>query len=90
MSDVNYTGNKFQLLPEDIFFLYTDGVTEAINIKEMQFSEKNLLDVLAKNKDETMPNIVNNVKAAIEIHASGAAQSDDIAMLIFKYNGCVK
>jgi sigma-B regulation protein RsbU (phosphoserine phosphatase) len=87
MADVNYVGNRLKLLPEDLFFLYTDGVTEAMNIDYIQFSEEKLLDILVQNKNETLLNIVNNVKMAIELHASGAVQSDDIAMLIFKYNG---
>ena len=87
MSDVIYTGNRLRLLPEDIFFLYTDGITEAMNINNTLFSEEKLLDVLTKNKDETVLNIVNNVKAAVDRHVSGAIQSDDITMLILKYNG---
>jgi len=86
IADVKYVGNRLQLLPEDIFFLYTDGVTEAMNIEDIQFSEEKLIDVLDKNKDETVSNIVNNVKLAVDKHATDAIQSDDITMLIFKYN----
>ncbi len=87
MADVNYVGGRLELLPEDIFFLYTDGVTEAMNIDDLQFSEEKLLDVLVRNRNETVSNIVNNVKIAVDKHVSGAVQSDDIAMLILKYNG---
>ncbi len=87
MADVSYVGNRLKLLPEDIFFIYTDGVTEAMNIDYVQFSEEKLLDLLVQNKNETVVNIVNNVKSAVDRHVSGAVQSDDIAILIFKYNG---
>jgi len=87
MADANYVRHKIKLLPEDIFFLYTDGVTEAMNIDEIQFSEEKLIDVLDKNKDKAVSNIVSNVKIALEQHVSGTTQSDDIAMLIIKYNG---
>ncbi len=87
MSDMTYTGNKLELLPGDIFFLYTDGITEAMSIDNIQFSEEKLLDVLVKNMHEPVLSIVNNVKTAVDQHVSGAVQSDDIAMLIFKYNG---
>ena len=86
-ADVNYGGNRLKLLPEDIFFLYTDGITEAMNVDDIEFSEEKLQDVLDKNKDETVENISNNVKTAVEQHVSGAIQSDDITMLIFRYNG---
>ena len=89
MVDVNYVENRLGLLPEDIFFLYTDGVTEAMNIDDIQFSEEKLLNVLNKNKnkDKTVSDIVNNVKMAVEQYVSGMVQSDDITMLVFKYNG---
>ncbi len=87
IEDVNYIGCRLKLLPEDIFFLYTDGVTEAMNIDYVQFSEEKLLDVLIQNKNETVENIINNVKEAVEQHVAGAAHSDDITMLILKYNG---
>jgi len=87
MADVNYVGNRLKLLPEDIFFLYTDGVTEAMNIDDTQFSEEKLIDVLDKNKNEAVSNIINNVKLAIDQYTAGAIQSDDITMLIFKFNG---
>jgi len=86
-ADVNYVGNRLKLLPEDIFFLYTDGVTEAMNIDEIQFSEEKLIDILVKNKDETVSDIINNVKMAVAQHALDRMQSDDITMLILKYNG---
>lgn len=87
MADINYTGDKIKLLPEDMIFLYTDGITEAMNIDDVQFSDEKLLDILTKNKNETVLNIVNNVKTAVEQHASGTMQSDDITMFILKYNG---
>jgi sigma-B regulation protein RsbU (phosphoserine phosphatase) len=86
-ADTRYVGNRLELLPEDILFLYTDGVTEAMNIDNVQFSEEKLIDILDKNKDEMVSDIINNVKVAVEQHASGTTQSDDITMLILKYNG---
>lgn len=84
VSDVNYKGNKIKLLSEDILFLYTDGITEAMNVDNIQFSEEKLLKVLTDNKDENVVNIANKVMAAVESHASGIIQSDDIAILILK------
>jgi len=87
IANVNYVGDRLQLLPEDIFFLYTDGVIEAMNTEDIEFSEGKLIDVLVKNKDETVSDIINNVKLAVDQHSAGAIQSDDITMLILKYNG---
>ena len=58
-----------------------------MNKECVEYSEEKLLKVLDKNKDETVMNIINNVAASVEEHASGAVQSDDISMFAMKYNG---
>jgi len=58
-----------------------------MNIDDIQFSEEKLLNVLNKNKDETVSNIIDNVKLAVDQHVAGELQSDDITMLILKFNG---
>ena len=73
----------------DIIFTYTDGVTEAININNEIYGEQKLYECL-NNIKETKPNIIaQKVKASIQKYTDSVPQSDDITMLIFKYNGGV-
>ena len=83
--DIAYIGNSVLLLPGDIFFLYTDGITEAINIDEVQFSEEKLQKILKQNKRETVANMINKIKAEVDLHSAGTLQSDDITMLAIRY-----
>ncbi len=87
LEDTVYATHKLKLFPEDIFCLYTDGITEAMTKDNIQFSEEKLLEIMTQNKDESVADIVNNIKFAVVEHASGADQSDDITMLVLKYNG---
>lgn len=75
------------LKPEDIFFLYTDGVTEAMNFENIEFSEEKLLKTLTSLKDESVTTILKNLMFSVELHAGGADQSDDITMMIVKFTG---
>jgi len=87
VSQANYESLKLKLHPEDIFFMYTDGITEAMSSDFVEFSEEKLIEVITRNKEENVVSLVNNVKSAVQGHASGADQSDDITIVALKYNG---
>ena len=70
----------------DIIFTYTDGITEAINEVDEMYGEERLKDCLNRNLDITsVEEISARVKADIKDFTLGTEQSDDVTMLIFKY-----
>ena len=81
--------NKLTLNPGDMLFLYTDGVTEAMNESGELYSDERLNDILnQKGKDSlTAEEILTAVGKDIETFSAGAEQSDDITMLGIKYLG---
>lgn len=68
----------------DVFILYTDGVTEAMNPKEEEYTEERLAQVLAKNAKENARDISQNIIADLLAFANGAPQHDDITLLTVK------
>lgn len=85
MEGMTYTKNEIKLEPGDIIYLYTDGITEAINLEEELYGETRLVDVLNSNINSSMEDICNAVKNDIDIFAKDAPQFDDITMLCLKY-----
>ena len=75
------------LNPGDLIYTYTDGVTEAINNNNEVFGEKRLWDCLNNISNTTPTEIAQEVKTSIKEYTDSNTQSDDITMLIFKYNG---
>ena len=73
--------------PGDIIFTYTDGVTESINSKDEMYGEEKLCSCLNNIKETDTLEIANKVKTSIKEYTNNTTQSDDITMLIFKYNG---
>ena len=71
----------------DEIFIYTDGITEAINNSDEQYGEEKLIQTINENNSDDIKNILNNVRKDVKDFAQGTAQSDDMTMLIFKYNG---
>ncbi|OGX07794.1 MAG: hypothetical protein A2Y06_00355 [Omnitrophica WOR_2 bacterium GWA2_37_7] len=76
-----------KLNPGDIMFLYTDGVTEAMNHRQEQFSEERLSKSLTALKDKDIKEIIARLRKEILVFANGAQQSDDITMLAVRYLG---
>jgi sigma-B regulation protein RsbU (phosphoserine phosphatase) len=84
---ISYTDISLRLEPQDSFFLYTDGVNEAMDADSKQFSSERQLAVLEFNKENSAEQVINAVLGAVRKHAGNAVQSDDIAMLMIKYQG---
>ena len=77
-----YRHEELMLSAGDVIFLYTDGVTEAMNADGDQYSEGRLLDRLnALDEHLTAESIIEAVARDIKNHVDGAEQSDDITML---------
>jgi len=87
MNDFVFKNEKLKMEKGDILFLYTDGVTEAMNINNDQYSEPRLLNILNNLDTKDIVEIEKVVKKDIKEFTKGAEPSDDITMLIFKYNG---
>ena len=90
MPNISYSDFSFFLSPGESFFLYTDGVNEAMNVDGEQYSNEQLLSQAVKNKEKSPNQIIESVLDSVREHTQAAPQSDDIAMLIIKYNGAPK
>ncbi|MEI6153111.1 MAG: SpoIIE family protein phosphatase [Deltaproteobacteria bacterium] len=85
MEDASYTTERFVLEPGDCLFLYTDGVTEAMNDKNELFPDDQLKNALHKLHGKPIQETNENIEHEIRHFAQGAPQSDDITMMIIKY-----
>ncbi len=75
------------LEPGDVLFLYTDGITEAMDIGGHEFGKTRLNEALQDMAATGISDIVEDMLGRIRAHSSGAVQSDDITMLCLKYIG---
>lgn len=76
---------KLQLNPGDRVVLYTDGITEALNVKGEFYNEALLSNVLHEHFRADVPTLVKQVVATIHRFAEGVEQADDITLLILGY-----
>lgn len=87
LSDSRYAAGATRLQRGDSLFLYTDGVTEAMNAGGDLFTVERLHAVLAGQAGVGAESIVHKVVSEVRDHAAGAPQSDDITVLALKHCG---
>ena len=80
--DKYYNKYVMHILPDDTFFLYTDGVTDAINTRNEPYGEENLQKTLNQNKDKELNRIIESVEKDISEFCNGRELSDDTTMFI--------
>jgi sigma-B regulation protein RsbU (phosphoserine phosphatase) len=78
---MHFEEERAVLGPADLLFLYTDGVTEAIDGEGAQFGEERTRDTLAAMETPTADEVVRRVREAIRDFVGGEEPFDDITML---------
>ncbi|MCL2488411.1 MAG: SpoIIE family protein phosphatase [Oscillospiraceae bacterium] len=84
MEGMRYKQDEVTLSTGDELFLYTDGVTEAVNNSNELFSDPKLLEVANDCRGLPLKEFAASVKREIDTFADGAEQADDITMLVLK------
>lgn len=75
------------LVPGDTLLLYTDGVTESMDINSQQLGDKATLAIVQSVYELSSADIIDEIVKKVRHHSVGTKQSDDITMVCLKYNG---
>ena len=81
---MSYEEQSFELLPGDLIALFSDGVTEAQDEDENEYSEERVAEFIRTIAGEPLDNIVDKVFEEIDRFAGSAPQYDDITLFIIK------
>jgi sigma-B regulation protein RsbU (phosphoserine phosphatase) len=79
---VDFEQRTAQLDPGDFILLYTDGISEAMDINGNLFGEERLRQVLLDNRQASTEAIAEAVERAVTAFTGAAARSDDITFVI--------
>ena len=79
-----YQEEAITLNSGDVVVMFTDGVSEAMNAQEEDFTEERLEALLKTVRSESPARIIEAVRNALEEYTHGTAQSDDITMLVLR------
>lgn len=82
--DSLYTKATIPLRSGDIVVLYTDGVTEASNIRDELFGEERLQKIILSHRGLSAGEITRKILLNVQEFTGDAPQSDDITLLVVK------
>jgi serine phosphatase RsbU (regulator of sigma subunit) len=73
-----YQQFSFEMEPGDLFFFYSDGLTEAVNERGEPFGEERLVELIASNNQLTVDALVHEIHASVNQFAGGLTLTDDL------------
>ncbi|MFI5098008.1 MAG: SpoIIE family protein phosphatase [Candidatus Acidiferrales bacterium] len=83
--EAEFATATLQLEPNDTLFLFSDGVTEAMDPDEQMYGVPRLVGVLEGKTDLPLDEIQKTVLESVENFARGARQADDLTMLVVRF-----
>ncbi len=87
LAESEYATERDSLSPGDVLFLYTDGITEAMDGRGELFTAARLQEALERADRSSPARMIDSVLAAVRGFAAEAPQSDDLTVLAARYAG---
>lgn len=87
---MKYVLQEIQLEQGTTLFLYTDGLTEAMNAANQMFGVERVKEIAQSqiSVGETSPKVlIDRLTESVDAFVAGAEQSDDLTMMAIKYLG---
>ena len=86
MDGIPFVEQKISLKHGDLLFLYTDGVTEALNVAEEEYLPERLIAFMNSTDCRAdLQTLLKNVRGDLSKHVGEAEQSDDITMFALRF-----
>lgn len=88
IGDAPFDAGRFRLAPGDALVLFTDGVSEAANADDDLFTTARIETALATARpDTTARRLAEGLADDVRVFVGATPQSDDIAILVVRYEG---
>lgn len=85
--DATFEEETVQLDPDDVLVVFSDGVTEAMNVDDVEFGEERLLASITAHREFPPTALLERILAAVHEFSTGAEQSDDVTAMVLRYTG---
>ena len=82
--ELDYVGEEIADISGKPLFVYTDGLNEAENRQQEQFSDERLLEIIQQTPFESSEQTIELLRSEVEKHRDGAEPNDDLTMLCVK------
>ena len=82
--DLEYEGEAIETIKGRALFIYTDGLTEAENLRQKQFGDDHLLDIMRQTHFDTSQQVIDALAVEVGKHRNGAEPNDDLTMMCIR------
>jgi len=79
-----YLTETIQLQKDDMLILFTDGITEAMDINQNEYSDEKLEKLVQSLGNKSAKETIDLIQKDVKKFTLGAVQSDDMTLLIVK------
>jgi len=79
-----YTGQSLRINSGDSLFLYTDGIPEAMNLNEEEYSDEKMIEFFLNKSESSTNEFIAAMVKDVQNFVGEAQQSDDITLLLLK------
>ena len=88
MDGISFAEQKTTFKHGDLIFIYTDGVTEALNVDNEEYLPDRLIAFMNSTDCKAdLETLLKNVRGDLSKHVGEAEQSDDITMFALRFKG---
>jgi len=84
VEEAEFKENAVELQAEDLLVLYTDGVTEAVDLQNRQFGRERLVDLSRRINNTPAKEVVQKIRQSLEEFSEGKPLADDTTIVICK------
>lgn len=85
MEGIDYPDIQFQLDKNASLFMYTDGISEAHDSNDEQYSDEKLLEFVTNLETLNVEEMGKKIITSVDTFAEGTEQFDDITLLIIHF-----
>ena len=82
--DENLEETELNINSDNIFLLYSDGLTEAMNHVKEEFGTERVLSILKDNKDQSVRAVQEKIINSVNNFRQNSEQNDDITFVVVK------
>ncbi len=81
---IPYESETIELEKDDVLVFFTDGITEAMNNENKEYTDERLEEFVSKNCNKSAKEIGEGILCDVKQFVEEAEQSDDITLLVIK------
>ena len=84
--DVSFPTVNFDVSINDVIVCFTDGITEATNLNNEDFTKDRIIEIVKNNAELSSREIGQKIMAKLESFTEGTTINDDITLIVLKRN----